>query len=302
MNFWLLRFVKLLISNYTKLNAGKLIVPQNIAYSIFALLLFVFNNFAQSQNFANARLIIDSYKKDEVTKIKLGLLVNLEPGWHLYWRNSGDTGIPTTIEISLPEGYTASEIKFPVPKAFEFDGLVSFGYDDQVLFIIEINPPPKIIFNEHTFSVKLKSLICKDVCVPFDTTLLFIINLKKDYIAASEIVSFFNQNEQHLPIKDSNFKASAILKEDTIYLKINDLSSINRTVKSVYFLPYENGYFLNSIQQKINWADDHFELILEPESFRTKIPKEVHGILIHDNEEEKAAYEIKIPIVRETNN
>lgn len=280
----------------------KQIAPQNIACSIFALLLFVFNNFAQSHNFANASMIIDSFKKDEVNKIKLGLLVNLEPDWHLYWRNSGDTGIPTSIEISLPEGYAASEVKFPIPKAFEFDGLVSYGYDNQVLFKIDIYRPPKIEFIEHTFSVKLKSLICKDVCIPFDTTLRFTINLNKDYIAASEIVSFFYQNEQHLPIQDSNINSSANLRKDTVYLKINKLSSINKTAKSVFFLPYENGYFLNSIQQKINWADDHFELILEPEPFRTKIPKELHGILVHDNNEEKSAYEIKIPIVNETNN
>lgn len=279
---------------------------QNLSFSVF-ILIFVFflltvKGFLQSHNFAKASLIMDSFRKNSDNKITLGLLVKLEPDWHIYWRNSGDSGIPTKVDFSLPHGFTAAEVKFPIPKAFEFDGLVSYGYKNQVLFISEISLPSKTFLKEETITVKLKSLICKDICIPFDTTLRVTINLNEDYRANEETSNLFRQTISNLPLSDTNLFASASLESDEVYLKIKNPSIKKSNASSIYFLSYENGYFLNSTHQKIIWTDDHFEIILEPDQFRTEMPKEVYGILIAESGDRKLCYEIKIPILSKENN
>lgn len=260
-------------------------------YSIITILLL--SPFLRANKFASAALIIDSYNP-ESNKIKIGLLVNLQPGWHIYWKNPGDTGMPTKIEFSVPNGFGISDIKFPIPKAFEFDGLVSYGYEGVVVFIAEIFVPAKVEQSEQSFSVKLKSLICKDVCIPFDTMINFKINLNKDFTAPKEIAELFFKTNIQLPIFNPSINLKAELKSELLHLLLSGLPFNKDKINSVYFLPYENGYFLNSIHQKINWSENSIELIVEPDPFRTEIPNQVLGIVIFERDVDKIAYEIKI--------
>ena len=38
-------------------------------------------------------------------EVPVGVLYRIEPGWHIYWKYSGDSGIPTKIEWQLPQGF-----------------------------------------------------------------------------------------------------------------------------------------------------------------------------------------------------
>ena len=54
----------------------------------------------------------------------------IEPTWHTYWRNPGDTGLATSIAWKLPKGVTAGEPQWPVPERFTTGPIVNFGYRD----------------------------------------------------------------------------------------------------------------------------------------------------------------------------
>lgn len=272
-----------------------------LKYSFFAILFLLKNIFAQANQFVAASLIIDSYNSNS-DKVKIGLLVKLQPDWHIYWKNPGDTGMATTFELSVPQGFRFSEINFPVPKTFEFEGLVSYGYDNEVLFTSEIYPQTKKEYGVQTFSVRLKSLICKDVCIPFDTTINFTINFDEEYIAPKETTELFFKTSLQLPIYNPSINLRAELNSELLYIRLRGLPFKKDKINSVYFLPYENGYFFNSIHQKINWYENYIELIVEPDPFRTEIPNQILGVVIFEGDIDKIAYEIKIPISKNTNN
>ena len=40
----------------------------------------------------------------------------LAEGWHIYWQNSGDSGQPPRVDWSLPSGFQAGGLRYPVPK------------------------------------------------------------------------------------------------------------------------------------------------------------------------------------------
>ena len=48
-------------------------------------------------------------------QIQLGLHQKIIPHWHTYWVNPGDSGLPTTIAWTLPDGTKAGDIQWPTP-------------------------------------------------------------------------------------------------------------------------------------------------------------------------------------------
>ena len=62
----------------------------------------------------------------------LALRLKIEDGWHTYWRNPGDSGLPTTLAWKLPPGFVASEIEWPPPRALPVGPLVNYGYEGEV--------------------------------------------------------------------------------------------------------------------------------------------------------------------------
>src|SRR5580658_6688650 len=59
----------------------------------------------------------------------IGLYFKLEPGWHVYWKNAGDSGEPPHVQWTLPDGITAGPLQFPAPQRLPLGPLMDFGYE-----------------------------------------------------------------------------------------------------------------------------------------------------------------------------
>lgn len=72
----------------------------------------------------------------------MGVRLKMDPGWHSYWRNPGDSGSPTTVKWTLPEGWRSGETRWPAPQRILLDdGLVSFGYEREAVLLVDLTPP-----------------------------------------------------------------------------------------------------------------------------------------------------------------
>lgn len=92
--------------------------------------------------------------------------MRIENGWHTYWTNPGDAGMPTGFEWQLPDGWKAGEPGFPVPKQFSSEGLGSYGYEGTVVFPVDFTPPPDFK-GSATLRGTVTWLACNDGgCVP----------------------------------------------------------------------------------------------------------------------------------------
>jgi DsbC/DsbD-like thiol-disulfide interchange protein len=105
----------------------------------------------------------------------VGVLLKIKPGWHVYWTNPGDAGLPTRVKWILPEGYTASPLRFPVPRHIDQPGGIAiYGYTDQVLLTSTITPPAHSTESDSTavnIGAKVDWLCCSEDCVPGKATL-----------------------------------------------------------------------------------------------------------------------------------
>ena len=96
----------------------------------------------------------------------LGLLLEHAPHWHTYWKNPGDSGLPTKLQWSVPPGVDLGEIEWPVPQRLPVGPLMNFGYEGRVLLPVKVQVPAG--FDAASLSVQLQAdwLVCKEVCLP----------------------------------------------------------------------------------------------------------------------------------------
>ncbi len=100
----------------------------------------------------------------------VGLQITHAPEWHTYWKNAGDSGMPTELQWTLPPGVMAGDIAWPLPRKIPIGHLANYGYEGTVLL-----PVPLIVTPEYqpgplakSLDVRLKAtwLVCRKECIP----------------------------------------------------------------------------------------------------------------------------------------
>ena len=113
-----------------------------------------------------AQLVSDKLSAQPGKPVAVGLKLRMAEHWHTYWKNPGDSGLPTRIQWVLPEGWKAGEIQWPYPKPLPIGPLLNYGYEDEVVLLSELTPPASAKPGPHTIKAKAEWLVCKDVCIP----------------------------------------------------------------------------------------------------------------------------------------
>lgn len=127
----------------------------------------------QGKEVVKAELLADTTAIVAGKPFTVGLLLRMAPGWHTYWKFSGDAGLPTELKWKLPTGWKIGDIQWPIPlKTVDPGDIETYGYENEVLLMQEITPPVKL---DASSSVKLSTeaswLVCEKICIPGGTTL-----------------------------------------------------------------------------------------------------------------------------------
>jgi len=97
----------------------------------------------------------------------VALRLKLRDGWHTYWRNPGDSGMPTTLDWKLPDGFTAGAIQWPAPHALPVGPLMNYGYEGEVLHLVDLAVPASLApGGTATLRARADWLVCKETCIP----------------------------------------------------------------------------------------------------------------------------------------
>lgn len=96
----------------------------------------------------------------------VGLQLTHAPEWHTYWKNSGDSGLPTDLAWTLPAGLSAGEIAWPTPKKIPIGTLANYGYEDTVLLPVPLTVAPDFKATQLDIRLKAAWLVCKKECIP----------------------------------------------------------------------------------------------------------------------------------------
>jgi thiol:disulfide interchange protein DsbD len=141
---------------------------------------------------------------------KLGLHVELEAGWHLYWANPGDAGLAPTARWVLPTGFTAGPLRHPVPKKTVREGIVSLEHESPVLFLCEIAPPASgWPSGPWKAAAVLEWMACRESCVTGETAVEAVIPPDAASLAAGQALQERFASRFPRPLSGSGVTAGA---------------------------------------------------------------------------------------------
>ena len=113
-----------------------------------------------------ARLILSREAARPGEIVMAGVLLKMPPGWHTYWKNSGDSGAPTRMEWQLPDGIKAGETQWPVPEKLTVSDLTTYVYHDEVLLMTPLTLAAETAAGLKEIKARVSWLECERVCLP----------------------------------------------------------------------------------------------------------------------------------------
>jgi len=126
----------------------------------------------QGKQLVRPELLADTNAVVPGKPFTVGLLLRMAPGWHTYWKFSGDAGLPTELKWKLPAGWKVGDIQWPIPlKTIDPGDIETYGYENEVLLMQEITPPSKLDGSSAKPSTEANWLVCEKICIPGGATL-----------------------------------------------------------------------------------------------------------------------------------
>lgn len=160
---------------------------------------------------------------------------NIKPHWHIYWRNPGDSGMATSINWSLPDGWEVGDLQWPVPIKFTQPGdIVGYGYEKQVILMAKVTVP-KDAKPGQTYDITAESnwLVCKDVCIPGESKRSTRIEVSRT--AKASHTKLFEAAKTRLPVTDG-VKAELMTEGGTQWVRFK----FDKPVKGLACYPYSD--------------------------------------------------------------
>ena len=162
----------------------------------------------QGRELVKASLLADTSAVVPGKPFTVGLLLRMAPGWHTYWKYSGDAGLPTEIKWNLPPGWKVGEIQWPIPlKTIDPGDILTYGYQDEVLLIQEVTPPAKIAESSMKLSAQTDWLVCEKICIPGNANL--VLELPTSTLAEPKNTDLFARYRRLLPQKFPDAKTAS---------------------------------------------------------------------------------------------
>ncbi|MDP2256581.1 MAG: protein-disulfide reductase DsbD family protein [Polaromonas sp.] len=218
----------------------------------------------------------------------LGLQLTHQPDWHTYWKNSGDSGLPTELAWQLPAGITAGDVAWPTPKKIAIGSLANYGYEGTVLLPVPLTVAPG--FNAPQLDVTLRAtwLVCRLECIPQEGE--FTLSLPARSSSAAHGQAFqatFEASPKPLPTGSSQLEVSGNA------LKVA-LAGLPATLqgKTLALYPETNGVIAPAGPWQQAWQGALWTAQLPLSDQRTESPAQMPLVVAFNG----AAYRIEAPV------
>jgi thiol:disulfide interchange protein/DsbC/DsbD-like thiol-disulfide interchange protein len=205
-----------------------------------------------------------------------------EDGWHIYWRNPGDSGLPPEVrKWTLPEGVEAGGFQWPAPHAIPLQTLMNYGYEHQVVFPMMFKVPATLQPGDSvTFTGQFDFLICQEICIPDEATVSLTLPVEaasRVDDAASALIA------KSLATVAVPLTGAATVKRtaDGFQLAVADpaLAEAAKTATGIRFFP-EGHEILHAAPQKVRRGDQGVSFELKASDFAAAGDQPLPGMVV----------------------
>ena len=236
------------------------------------LLLLTCSSFISSNTIstghAEVSIVKSSFSQTAENELIIGIKMDMQLHWHTYWKNPGDSGGPVKISWDMPAGFETSNILWPAPSLIPYPPLMTYGYENFVIFPIKIQIPQGA--ETEKFIADIDFLICDDICVPERAI------IKTSY-ADLTLDSRLDETYKELP--SVILPVISTLKNDDLELRF----SFNQNIEEIHFYIDQKDTVLHANEQILIKEENNW-LLTVPLNKGIDAPDTIEGILNINNE------------------
>jgi DsbC/DsbD-like thiol-disulfide interchange protein len=265
---------------------GLLCVCATLAASPFAAA-------ADVANHTRLTLVSETTSVEPGTTLHLGLLFDLDPHWHIYWINPGDSGEPPTVAWKLPQSFRADNLEWPAPERLPNGPLTDYGYQGRVLLIAPVRVPSGLVGPSVTLAADVRWLVCSDICLTATGAVSLSLPVQRTTPRADpRSTPLFQAAERSLPKPlPAGWRVTAEDQGDTFRIRLNT----GTTIRQASFFPLDFNQVENAKPQNSTALPTGVEVALHKSDQLLKPVRELRGVLVIDG---GRAYRINAAVLR----
>jgi len=222
------------------------------------------------------------------------LHLEIKPGWHIYWRNPGDSGLPTAIDWKLPHGFSAGHILWPIPEHFVQNGIGNYGYAGTADLLVPITVPGELAERQ---TVRLEAeaswLACADICIPGSAELSVSLAVAPQASALDPATApLFAAARRQLPVPAS-FETRFTSSAHDLRLLVPPDAVIGLPNPAGMFFPNSDALIDAAAVPRLSPRADGLELVFPKAAAETPAPATLDGVLaLRGEDSTERAFEI----------
>ena len=246
-----------------------------------------------------ARLVLEAETARPGESVMAAIYLHMDKDWHTYWRNSGQSGLPTTVDWQLPKGVTAGELQWPVPRKLPEPEETTYVYENDAALLVKLHLAADLTPGPLSLKAKLDWLECQTKCVKegaeVEATLAIAPQTKPSKDAAQ-----FAAWQAKLPRLGTAVNARAWWeKAATGDLRpfILEWSAGKAPPKEADFFPDASEQFeVQPMTQRLPAEGQNIRLRVNVKKLSGDWPKEISGLLVERSGAERQAYDVKLAV------
>lgn len=212
----------------------------------------------------------------------VALRMKMDEHWHTYWRNPGDSGLPTEIEWTLPEGFKAGEIQWPYPQKIVLEMLATYGHEGEIFLMTEITPPATLSINQqidiHAYATWL---VCDEICLPGESNYTITLPVKNEPSEADKKwTDAFAEAREKLPVSIDEWKIAFSLTDSTVLLHATPPVWFTGSLSEVAFYPFGESLIDYVSPQQLHHTAEGYLLTMARSIYMPSTPEKVEGVLM----------------------
>lgn len=220
-------------------------------------------------------------KMNNSNTYRLGLLFKPDPGWHVYWRNPGDTGMAPQVAWKLPKDASISELHWPFPEQIPVAHLVNYGYHDAALLTAELE---LVAGAPIDISAQANWLVCQESCVPGEAALTLSLDSSRDVDEEKKDYELFRHWQPAMPAELSLLQSGASVVDGHLKLELYATSLLFKNAERVDVFIENTDVVVYDEEAELRWKNNYLFWRQALSEYFSEVPPHVDMVIVVDRQ------------------
>lgn len=257
--------------------------------------LFCLGSFCAQAAHTQARLVLAVEAARPGDTVLAGVRLEMDRGWHSYWKNPGDSGAATKIEWQLPAGVSVGETQWPVPEKLIEAELTTYIYTQEAVLLVPLRLAPDLRAGPLELKAKVSWLECATLCVPGSATVQATLEVGRETRASPE-AGLIEAWQKRVPQKAGGIAFKAwweIPAAGNVRPLVLEWSAPNSVGNADFFPDSSEAFEVQTASERMSASTGIIRLRKQVKKFSGDWPREISGVAIEQSGEERLAYAVK---------